>query len=187
MTLLEKVGAGAIGVLLILAGFAAYDHYSDRPVGSASVVATIAPAVRSEPVVPVTIKAPVKAYEGKTKARLKLPAAVQADEHEQVIAASQVKSDLRPQTVSTTIDTETGEVKSYVKTDPYPWFAVETRGEVKLAYGYKYTPSLHQTLPVGRLQVNYDVVRVKMFTFGVTASADTDSTAFVGVAASYKF
>lgn len=181
----------AIGLILLGAvgasAYIAYDHFADRPVGTQSVVATVAPAASHEPTTLTTIKAPVKAYGGTTKARLKLPAAVQADSKEQVIAASQVKSDLRPQTVSTVVNTETGEVTSYVKTDPYPWLAIETRGEVKLAYGYKYTPSLHQTLPVGRLQVSYDVLRVKALTLGVTASADTDSTAFVGVAVSYKF
>lgn len=180
------VGAGALVVAAAIS-YVVYDRFSTRPAGSDSVIATKAPAVKREPTKLVTIKAPVKAYQGKTKAQLKLPAAVQADGHQQVIAASQVKAGLRPQTVSTVADTETGAVSTYVKTDPYPWFAVETRGEARVAYGYKFTPAAHALAPVVRLQVGYDVVRIKALTAGVLATLDTDGAGFVGVGMAYRW
>ena len=177
----------AIVALLALAAYVVYDTLSPRPVGSDSVVAPASPITLREPEVKVPIKKPVKVYKGQTKARLKLPASVQADEKQQVIAASQVKSDLRPQTVSTVINTDTGAVETYVKTDPYPWFAVETRGEARIAYGYKLNAATHAMAPVARLQVGYDVVRVKALTAGVLASLDSDGATFVGVGVSYRW
>lgn len=186
-TKLEIFGAAALVFLIAAAAYIIYDHLADRPVGSESTIAKVAPAVERQPTSTAIIKVPVKTYVGKTKANLKLPAAVQSDDKQQVIGASQVSSNLRPQTVSTVVNTETGEVQTYVKTDPYPWFAVETRGELKLAYGYKYNHVMHDSAPVGRLQFGYDVVRIKTFTVGVTATADSDSTAFAGVGLTYRW
>lgn len=169
-------------------GYALWDVLSaPRPVGGDSVIATEAPAVRKVTTEQVVIKAPVKAFKGRTKANLKLPAAVQADPKQEVIAASQVKSALRPQTVSTVVNTETGKVETFVKTDPYPWLALETRGEIRLAHGYKWKVINPAAERVTRLQINYDVVRVKALTVGVTGTLDTDRDAFVGVGLSYKW
>jgi hypothetical protein len=184
-----KIGLIAlVGAVVGYGGLALYDAYRKPvPVGGASVPAVAAPAVRGAPKVKVVVKAPVTTLQGGSKADLKLPAAVIADEHKQVIDASQVRSSLRPQTVSTVIDTETGDVKTYVKTDPYPWLAIETRGEIGVAYGYKYSSTTHAPAQVGRLQFSYDAVRVKALTIGVTATLDTDRDAFAGVAIKYKW
>ena len=181
-----------IGALLVVsvagAGYVLYDVLrAPRPVGGDSVLAEPAPVLRRAPVVPVQIKKPVKTFQGKTKANLKLPAAVVADETQQVIAATQVKANLRPQTVSTVANTETGAVESYVKTDPYPWFAIEGRGEAKIAYGYKYSHTLGVAAPVARLHLSYDVIRVKALTAGIMGTFDSDRDAFVGVGISYKW
>jgi len=186
--MIRKLIIGAIvAVVGVVVFYFLYDKLVDRPVGSDSVLAEVAPAVRKEPTAEVMIKQPVRAYQGESKARLKLPAAVQADPNQQVIAASQVKADLRPQTVSTVVNTETGKVDTYVKTDPYPWFAWEPRGEARVMYGYKFDPRQHTTRPVARLQVGYDVVRTKAVTWGVTGTLDSDQTAFVGVGVSYRW
>lgn len=180
------LSAGAV-VILALVGYIAYDKLFTRPVGGESVIATEAPAIKDVPTKDVTIKAPVKAFQGKSKARLKLPDAVQKDENQQVIAASQVKADLHPQTISTVVNTETGKVETFVKQDPYPWLAWEPRGEAKLLYGLKYQSADHATHQVGRLQIGYDVVRVKALTVGVTSTLDTDRDAFVGVGMTYRW
>lgn len=184
------VKAAIVIVACVLAAFGCYwlfDKLVDRPVGSDSVLADKAPAIGKQPVTEITIAAPVKAYTGNTKRNLKLPAAVQADPKQQVIAASQVKADLRPQTVSTVINTETGKVETYVKTDPYPWFAWEPRGEARVAYGYKFDARQHTAKPVARLQVGYDAIRVKALTVGVLATLDSDRDAFVGVGVAYRW
>lgn len=177
----------AVALLLCFAAYIAWDKYTVRPVGSVSVPAVEAPAVRRVPTAAVTIKAPVKAYQGGSKANLKLPAAVIADKDEQVIAASQVKADLHPQTISTVVDTETGKVETFTKTDPYPWLAYEPRGSIGLAYGKKYNHLGHDSTTVGRLQVDYELVRLKAFKIGLTGSVDSDSTAFAGVGIKYQW
>jgi hypothetical protein len=174
-------------VVAVLLGYIVYDNLVIRPVGSDSVIATPSPVLRRAPVVPVSIKAPVRTYQGATKTNLKLPAAVITDPQQQVIAASQVRADLRPQTVSTVINTETGKVETFVKTDPYPWLAWEPRGEARVAYGYKFDARRHDVKPVARLQVGYDVVRVKALTIGVTATLDSDRDVFLGVGVAYRW
>ena len=183
-------GFGITEIMLLVAVLAivylAYDRWS-KPSGTESVIAKQAPAVAHEPIVEVPIKAPVKTFQGKSKERLKLPAAVQADPNQQVIAASQVKSELRPQTISTVVNTETGKVETFVKQDEYPWLAIENRGELRLAYGYKLDGPAHDVRRVVRLQLGYDVVRVKALTAGVTSTLDTDRQAFIGVGLTYRW
>lgn len=178
-------------LVLVLAGvgYVLWEKYniSKPPASGESVIATVAPAISNAPTVAVTIKAPVRAFQGKTKEKLKLPEAVQKDPDQQVIAASQVQADLHPQTVSTVVNTETGKVETFVKIDPYPWLAIENRGEIKMLYGMKYQSFDHATHQVGRLQFGYDAVRVKALTVGITGTLDTDRDAFLGVGVSYKW
>lgn len=177
----------AAGLLIAALAVAIYQYRPAPPSGGDSVPAARAPELKRAPVANVTIKAPVKAFEGDTKKKLKLPEAVQANKDEQVIAASEVKSDLRPQTVSTVVNTETGEVQQFVKVEPYPWFAIEPRGAVGIAYGYKFKSLLPDAHAVTRLKLDYDVVRVKALTVGVTGTVDTDRDAFVGVGVTYRW
>ena len=158
-----------------------------------SVPAKAAPEVKRAPTKRVAVKAPVKVFEDKTKKDLKLPPAVIDNPDEHVIAATQVKGSDRPQTVTTVIDEKTGESSSFVKTDPYPWLAFENRAEVRMSYGYRYTPqsgilfNAAAVKPVGRLSFTYDALRVKALTLGTTAQIDTDGQAFVGVGAAYRW
>ena len=171
-----------IGVIGLL-GYGLIE-YSRKPSINAHVATEVkeAPAVRGveTAVVPV---APVKVYGPKAKQKLKLPADVKPTEH--VIAATQVPESSRPQTVTTVLDEKTGESRSFVKVDPYPWFAIEPRGEARLAYGYKQDG--WRVRPVTRLAVQYDVVRVKAVTIGVSGTLDSDGDAFVGIGAAIRF
>ncbi len=150
-----------------------------------SVPATPAVEIRSAPTVRVS-SAPVRAYRGDAPARLKLPPEVLANPAQQVIAAAQVRATDRPQTVTTVLNTETGDAQSFVRQDPYPWLAIETRGEARLAYGYKYSTN-GQIARVARLGVSYDAVRIKALTAGVVATVDSDGSAFAGVSIAYRF
>lgn len=170
-----------------LAGYVAYDHLYQRPVGGASVIAKESPVTKGQPTVLVPLQAPLKTKGGKSKALAKLPDAVIADDNKVVAGAAQVASDLHPHSITTVVDKATGDVTMYDKVDPYPWLAVEQRGEIGLAYGYKYSTVTHGAQPTGRLMANYDVLRVKALTLGVTGTLDTDRATFVGVAIKYKF
>jgi hypothetical protein len=150
-----------------------------------SVPATPAPELKRAPTKLVTPKKPIKVFTGETSAKLKLPADVIANPAENVIAATQVRGSDRPQTVTTTLNTDTGESRSFVKQDPLPWLAIETHGEVRLSYGYKYNRGVVDR--VTRLGIGYDVLRVKALTAGVTGTVDSDGVVFAGVGVAYRF
>lgn len=182
--------AAALGITggCVAIGVAIYLNWPHpAPAGGESVIAPSAPVLKKAPIVPVLIKAPIKTYQGETKANLKLPPLVIANPDKQVISATAILSNTHPQTVTTVLDTETGDVKTYTKTDDYPWLAVETRGEAGIMYGYKFKSSELGAKPIGRFQVKYDVLRIKALTVGATASLDTDRDGFVGLGVSYKW
>jgi hypothetical protein len=89
--------------------------------------------------------------------------------------------------VTSVLDTKTGETTAYTKPEPYPWLAVESRGEARFDYGYKITKGSTVPLPVGRLSVTHNFVQVKALHMGVNVAIDTDGTAFAGVGLSYRW
>lgn len=183
--IISILAGAAVLASAVYGGMAVYDTLrTPVPVGTQSVPAKIAPAVKKAPKKKVTVKAPVDVYTGPAAANLKLPPLAPAEE---VLTAAQVPGSLRPQTVTTTINTETGATQTFVKSDPYPWFAIEARGEIKAAYGYKTGAGSHVPVAVGRLQLNYDVLRLKALTVGATGTLDSDRQAFAGIAISYKW
>lgn len=181
------LGAIGLGGVLVLAGWIAFVGLTailkkDEQVG-VHVEAQPAPEVKKARKRKVTIKAPVSVYQGGA-ARLKLPKEAQTKSTE-VIAATQVKASDRPQTITTTIDTETGESRTFTRLDPYPWFAIEKRGEARLSLGAKIRDG--RVEQVVRMGVSYDVLRVKAFTAGVTGTMDSDGDAFVGIGVAYRW
>lgn len=178
-------GAGT----LVLIGLLLWGIISFMPKGpsTVSVPATEAPEVKNAPTTTVMPKKPLKVFTAPAKAKLKLPDEVVRNPDQQVIAATQVKGSDRPQTITTTINTATGESQSFVKQDPLPWFAVETHGEARISYGYKISRGDSLPKPVVRLGVGYDVVRIKALTAGITSTVDSDGAAFVGVGAAYRW
>jgi hypothetical protein len=173
--------AAALGWFLVVAILASVD----KSVIEVSVPATPAAEVKRAPVKRVPVKVPVKVYGGDTKARLKLPADVVKAPEKQVIAATKVDRSERPQTVTTVINTETGESSSYTRLDPYPWFALDTRGEARLALGVKTRNGRIEQ--VVRMGITYDVVRVKALTAGVVGTIDSDGEAFAGIGIAYRW
>lgn len=152
---------------------------------SVSVPATEAKEVKGAPTEGVTPKRPVRVFKGKKK-ELNLPDEVVKNEDKKVLAATQVKGSDRPQTITTVINTATGESESFVRQDALPWFAIETHGEARISTGYKYSLG-DKPRPIVRLGVGYDVVRVKALTAGVLATVDSDGSAFAGVGVAYRW
>lgn len=172
-------GAGLLVLAWVLLGAALV-----KPPSEVSVPAVQAPEVRKAPTARVKVPS-VQVYAGDTKAKLKLPGEVTSNASEQVVAAIKTPGNDRPQTITTTINTDTGEFRSFVKTDPYPWFAVEARGEVRLSGGYKLDGATVK--PIVRLGASYDVARIKALTAGAVASVDSDGDTFVGIGIAYRF
>lgn len=142
--------------------------------------AAVASEVRAEP--KVDIHPPkVQAYRPAVKAKFNLPAEALGNVNEQVLSASTIKADSRPHTVITTLDTATGEVKSYDRPDPLPWLAPGQQGAIGVAYGYK------NGLQVGRLYARQDLVQVKALHAGAMGTLDTDGEWFAGGFVEFRF
>lgn len=155
-------------------------------------------AVAAEtPTAPVVVKVPtvktpiaggtVRTLKPAAKVKLKLPEPVVQNDDQQVTSATVVAPSERKTTVSTVIDTKTGETTAYSKPEPYPWLAVESRGEARLDYGYKMTRGELTPRPVSRLSVTHNFIQVKALHVGVNAALDSDGTAFVGVGLAYRW
>lgn len=121
--------------VLILAVVVLMLHKPPEPVPpvNLSVPAKPAPEVKHKPKVEKPLKAKsVKVYSPEVKKELKLPEVVQDDPVKDVVASSQVKADDHPQTVTTVINTETGEFETYTKRDPLPWFGVDRHTQASI-------------------------------------------------------
>lgn len=164
---------GIIFILLCAIAYQLATRYIPAPVppNNVSVPARIAPEIKRETTVATPIKAgTVQTYKPAMKAKLKLPDSVIRNDAQAVIAASQVKPNDHPQTVTTVIDAETGETETYVKEDPLPWLDWDTRGEAGLYLGLKNGET------AARLEVRQGVLAIKSAHLGVIASADQPLT-----------
>jgi len=177
----------ATGIIVALALGYGYWH-SQQPVADTTV------AVESKPAAAVArtkrVSTPVKSvqtYEPRAKADLKLPAAIIADADKQVTSATTIPPSERRVTVTSVVDVQTGETKTYQKPEPYPWIAVESRGEARLDLGYKIDRRTLVPAVVGRLTVTHSFLQLKALHAGVNVAVDTDGTAFAGVGLSYRW
>ena len=116
-----------------------------------------------------TITAPVKVYKDSVKKSLKLPKAIQKDTNKVVLTATDLPKSRHAQTVTTVLDSVTGEATQYVETKPLKWLSSASSGSASAYLGVK---NLEPTL---RLQVTQDLFAVKALTLGVVASVDVTS------------
>lgn len=175
-----------IAILLGLGGYG-YWWFSRPPVvTSVAVVASVAPAVKKVKKVRTPVKS-VQTYVPEAKLKLSLPPAVITDETKQVTGATTVPPSERRVTVTSVLDTGTGETTTYSKSEPLPWFAVEARGEARIDMGYKWVRGVSAPVQVGRLSIHHNFLQVKGFHLGVNASIDSDMERFVGIGMGYRW
>lgn len=169
-----------VPVLLIgslMYGIAWYNRSPDMPTG-AVIDAKPAREVAKEKTVALVVTAPIQVYKPAVKRKLKLPSAVIADTNTYVVAASKVKADERPHTITTTLNKETGVFNTYDRVDPLPWVAVNTRTELGVYAGLK------NTEPAIRLEAKQTVLQIKAVHVGAVANLDVMGSgvdSFVGV------
>jgi hypothetical protein len=108
----------------------------------------------------------VKTYPSAVKSELKLPDHVIETPSLDVIASHQVAPDRHPQTVTTVLDTDTGDTQTFVKRDPLPWIARDYHGDIGLYAGIK------NGQPTARLQARQGVLQVKALHLGLVGSVD---------------
>lgn len=167
-----------LGVVIAI-GAGLYFYFKPEPAPTnVHLPAKPAPQVSRETTVPVVVDKPVQVYKPEVKRKLKLPAAVQADPAQHVVAATRTVPDERPHTITTVLDTSTGEFTTLDRAEPLPWLAVSTKTEVGAFYGVK------NGEPAFRVQAQQELLRIKALHVGAVASADMvrgDVDTYVGV------
>lgn len=185
--------AGIVALAWTFGGISLLFHKSE-PVG-VSKPAEKSADVKRVPLVTVAAPKGVRVYQPEAKLKLNLPPTVIANKDEQVISTARVDNTVRPHTVTTTINTETGEAQSFVRADPYPWVALESRGEVGVSAGYKYrydraaglASVTNSTQPTVRIDARHDFLQIKAFHLGVIGTLDSDRDLYFGARLSYKW
>lgn len=161
---------GVIVSAIMVGGVQLYHRMSPRP----SMPAPVASELRKEATESVAVTS-VQAFAPATKQKLWLPPAVQASTDAHVVAATQVPSTLRPQTVTAVLDTHTGATSLYIRNDPLPWIALEQHGELSLSRGFR------SDIQIYRATFREDVLQIKAAHLGVVGSVDSDGQWFAGV------
>lgn len=147
-------------------------------------VAPAAPAQRSPALTGVdTVEAHPKrvvVYAPGAKAKLRLPAGMVQDDAVAVLDSSKLPESDHTQTVTTVLNTDSGQPMTLVSVDPYPMFRFESRKQIGFSYGMTNGGKW-----LGVATISDDLVQIKALHFGVNASLDTNGAVFVGVGASY--
>lgn len=177
-----------VGLLLLAIFITAWMMHLRRPAPPATVLATPSAEVQNVPKVGVQIQAPLKVYQGgaKLKQKIALPAEVVSDDRQHVIASSTVEGD-GPHTVTTVVNSQTGESQTFVRTDPLPWLAWDDHGAIGLQAGFR---NGQQTV---RLNARQGIISIKAVHLGLVADLSQSLTgpsrtdAFVGVGAEYRW
>ena len=179
MPLHYKLGALAAGIFL---AYQLWDYFTPAPMPPGStVIATPAPELKHTPKVDIS-PPKVAVFAPAAKRKLNLPATTQADPNKHVLDSSKVKSDTHPHTITTVIDSTTGEVTTFDRRDKLPWLAAESRGEIRVGTGFN--QDLHR---VHWVRGQYDVLQVKALHAGVDAAIYSDGNKYAGISVAWKW
>jgi len=122
----------------------------------------------------------VYVYPDRAKKKL-LPKPVADDPAKKLIATGKLDAEERPYTLSTVLDTQTGESQVYARPDPLPWIAPGRHG----AFGVNYGPRNGRT--GAEVYAWRDLLQVKALHVGVRASVDQHGDNFAGGYIEYRY
>lgn len=114
---------------------------------------------------PIPVKQ-VVAYKEEAKKQLHLPKEIQDAREEAVLSATTIEPSDHPETVTTVLDTATGDSRLFVQKEPLAWLASDKHGEISTDLVEKIGG------PVVRIQVRQDLFQVKAVHFHVVAGGD---------------
>jgi hypothetical protein len=172
---------GALAAALICAFVAWIFWPKDRPtnVGQAEV---LEPAKEVKTVERIIEKPKyIYVYPQAAKEDLGLPAGVIGNVNAKVTATGHLDAEERPYTLSAVLDTATGESQVYARPDPLPWIDRNITGEVGMTYGVKDGEA------TGRLSLRQNLVQIKSFRLGGSATLDDDGQWYAGAGAFYRW
>lgn len=167
-------------VLAIALG-AAYLYFLPEPAPTgAHIAAQPAPEIAREETVPQQVDVPVQVHKPAAKKKLKLPAEIQQAPTKHVVASTLTANDERQHTVTTVLDTGTGQFTTFDRVEPRPWIAPRASTEVGVFYG------LSGGERAVLVNARREFLQIKALRVGVTADAVLSggtADAFVGVGA----
>ncbi len=140
--------------------------------------AQISPQVENVP--KETVQSKVQVYAAAAKKKLGLTKAKQNDSSIAVLDSSKLPPSDHPQTVTTTLDTDTGTIETEVKQEPLPLIAAEQTGYIRIGYGIKTGRG-----KIARISISENLIQIKSLHAGLDASIDTDGTGYAGAHIDY--
>lgn len=152
-------------------------------------IATESNEVKNTTKVDVPAKKPVNVYSGGStlKKKLDLPADVVQNDAQHILASSKVDGD-RPHTITTIINTDTGESQTFDRLDPLPWLASDRHGRLGMYVLVK------NGTPTVSLQAQRGLFSIKAVHVGLVAGLDQPMSgndrrlnSQFGVGAEYEF
>ena len=170
------------GSLLVILGVTLYFAWPGEDVTSTT-EATPAPELRKIPQVSIPVDT-IKVFNFTAKTKLKLPASVVNSKSQHVVASSKVKPSEQPHTITTVIDTNTGDFTTYERADPIPWVSKNTTTHVGAYYGLKGGDQ------VVRVQLTQELLQLKRLHLEAVASTDFGSgktDTFIGIGGRLSF
>lgn len=144
--------------------------------------ATPAPEVAKVELEPLIIDIPLKVYKPAAKKKLKLPDHIQADAKQHVVASTRTAPDERPHTVTTVLDSGTGEFHTYDRVDQLPWLEVSTRRHFGAYIG---AMNGEQAIAVTARQEALRIKGMKVEAIAIGAMSQAERLGFVGVGVSW--
>ena len=181
-----SIGLGILAVALV-GGYGFWWFIQPKVDTSVAVIAPVAPIIAKVDKVDTPVKM-VRTYKPIAKTKLKLPPLVIANVDQQVTGATTVAPSERKVTVTSVLDTKTGETTTYSKSEPYSWIpSFESRGEARLDLIYKVDARTHAPQQAGRLMITQDFLQLKAVHLGGTASIDTKGEMIIGVGVGYRW
>lgn len=178
--------AGLVLAIFTLA-WLAHDRLA-APIPHQVVIATPATEVVNTAKIDVPLMSPIRVYRGGAalKKKIELPVDVVADEHQVILASSKIDAG-ESHTVTTVINTQTGESQTFVRVDPAPWLGWDDHGGVSLQAGYK------NGTPAVRLQATQGLFRIKelhlnaLVNLEQTLAPINQLNSFIGIGAEYRW
>ncbi len=140
-----------------------------------------APAIQGEGKVDATPKK-VAVYKESAKKKTKLPDRLKNDKAIAVLDSSRIEGSDHPQTVTTVINTDTGDTETLVSEDPLPWISVKSRNELKLTAGINQSGGYS-----GGLLFSHEFGSIKALNFGFDVALYTGGFKQAGASVSYRF
>lgn len=174
-------------VAALLIGYVVGQYMAQAPAAPVGVAVEAPPSkiVADVPTVAVPCKAPIVTYAPAAKKKLRLPQAVADAPSAAVIAATDVRPDIHPHTITSVLDVETGKTTTYDTRMALPLLAPDAHGEAGAMYGRT------DAGDVVRLMVRQGFVDVKAWRIEGAASFDVPLSGsprwFAGLGAVYRW